>query len=112
VPDKPTAPVTVQSGPNMIVTWSAPYNGGTPITAYKITFEASDSTTYSQETEFCDGSDSTIIDDLSCTVPSSKFIAAPFTLTWGSSLYAQVTAINIKGYSIVSDAGNGGIILT
>jgi hypothetical protein len=45
-------------------------------------------------------------------VTSSKFIATPFSLPWGSSLYAKVLAINIKGNSIASDAGNGGIILT
>jgi hypothetical protein len=33
-------------------------------------------------------------------------------LPWGSSLYARVSAINIKGSSLVSDAGNGGVILT
>jgi len=47
-----------------------------------------------------------------CTIPSYKFVEAPFNLAWGSNLIAKVIAINIKGASIESDAGSGGIILT
>lgn len=111
VPNKPMAPVTTQSGPNMIVTWSAPYNGGTTITAYQIIFQGDDGLTYSEETNSCDGT-GTIVTLKSCIVPSYKFITAPFSLSWGSSLYAKVIAINVKGGSVESDAGNGGVILT
>lgn len=70
------------------------------------------SAVYAVETEFCDGSNSAIVTGLSCTIPSSKFVEAPFSLAWGSSLTAKVVAVNVKGDSIESDAGNGGIILT
>lgn len=37
---------------------------------------------------------------------------APFHLTWGSSIYAKVVAINTIGNSAESLAGNGAIIMT
>jgi hypothetical protein len=37
---------------------------------------------------------------------------APFSLEWGSSVYAKVITLNDYGESVASDEGNGGIILT
>ena len=42
----------------------------------------------------------------------SDLRVAPYHLTWGSSVFAKVMAINIKGNSLVSDEGNGAVILT
>ena len=39
-------------------------------------------------------------------------MAAPFSLTWGSSVYAKVSATNIRGNSLQSLAGNGAILIT
>jgi hypothetical protein len=47
-----------------------------------------------------------------CSVISSTFKLTPFSLSWGTSLYAKIIAINVKGNSISSDSGNGGFILT
>ena len=49
---------------------------------------------------------------LSCQIPISTLITNPFSLPWGSSIYANIIATNSYGDSIVSDAGNGAIILT
>ena len=38
VPDQPSAPTTTQSGPNMIVKWSMPYNGASVVFAYQVEF--------------------------------------------------------------------------
>lgn len=38
MPDTPSAPVTVLDGDNVITSWVAPYNGGSPITGYRIYF--------------------------------------------------------------------------
>jgi len=35
-PEKPTAPTTTVSGPNVIIDWIAPYDNGSPITGYKV----------------------------------------------------------------------------
>jgi hypothetical protein len=37
VPAQPVAPITTWSPDNVIITWSAPDNGGSPITGYVIT---------------------------------------------------------------------------
>jgi hypothetical protein len=45
-------------------------------------------------------------------VPSVRFTQAPYSLAWGSSIYARVKAVNSKGISVVSGEGNGAMILT
>jgi hypothetical protein len=37
---------------------------------------------------------------------------APYSLTWGSSVYAKLVAYNIYGDSVISGAGNGAVIYT
>ncbi len=37
-------------------------------------------------------------------------IASPYTLPWGSAVYAKVSATNIKGTSPSSNVSSGGII--
>jgi hypothetical protein len=49
---------------------------------------------------------------MTCTVPTTSLLVAPFLLPWGSSIYAQVVAQNIYGVSEISLVGNGAIILT
>jgi len=46
-----------------------------------------------------------------CTVPSVVFTQFPYNLKWGSSIYAQIVATNVKGTSSLSESGNGAIIL-
>jgi hypothetical protein len=43
---------------------------------------------------------------------SAAFTASPYSLAWGSSIYAKVSATNSKGTSVVSQGGNGAIIWT
>ena len=47
-----------------------------------------------------------------CSVLISDLIKSPYHMAWGASIKARVTAQNIIGSSIVSDTGNGAIILT
>lgn len=42
----------------------------------------------------------------------STLVAAPYSLSYGESIFAKVVATNSKGDSIVSDAGNGAIVIT
>lgn len=59
----------------------------------------------------CDGTLAEVVTSKSCTVDNYDFNEAPFSLPWGSSIYAKVIAINVKGGSVESLAGNGAIIL-
>lgn len=45
-------------------------------------------------------------------IPISTIISSPYSLPWGSSVYATVSSTNIVGYSEISNSGNGAIILT
>lgn len=45
-------------------------------------------------------------------MPSASFIQAPFNLPYGSDIYAKIIAVNVKGDSVMSDEGNGGVIQT
>ena len=91
------------------MTWVEPDSGGSPITGYRIRFVLNDGVTYSTEPTNCDQSSSTAT---SCTVPVTALKAAPFSLDWGTSVYAKVTAINVYGDSLESSEGNGAIITT
>jgi hypothetical protein len=112
VPDQPAAPTTEIDGDYVKITWVIPYDGSTLITGYFVTIRHNDGLTFSEESTNCDGLDSTIISEYSCSVLISDLLVAPYHLPYGSSVYAKVMAINIIGNSLISDEGNGAIILT
>jgi hypothetical protein len=55
-PDRPTAPSTVLQDTNILITWSAPFAQGSPITSYKIQIRQNDNSSYSLDLTNCDGS--------------------------------------------------------
>lgn len=112
-PHVPVAPTTiVVSDTSVIIDWEAPSAQGSPITAYTISIRQSDGLTYDTELTSCDGTDPVIVSGTTCSVPIPALQAAPFSLPWGSSIYAKIIATNIYGSSANSDEGNGAIILT
>ena len=48
----------------------------------------------------------------SCIIPVAVLRNAPYSLEWGSSIYAKVTATNVYGDSLESLEGNGAVITT
>jgi hypothetical protein len=68
--------------------------------------------TYSENLVYCNGADSGIIAALSCSIPASVLNISPYSLAWGTSVFAKVRATNEKGASTESNAGNGAIIYT
>jgi hypothetical protein len=99
-------------GTDVLVNWLAPNNRGSPITRYYIKLIQYDGTSYSEDVVSCDGSDSTIMADLECAVPIATLKAMPFSLEWGTDVYAKVIATNVYGDSTISLAGNGARILS
>jgi hypothetical protein len=95
----------------VVIDWTAPYNGGTLITSYTIEIRTSDISVYEIDSVDCDGEDSTILSETQCTVTVSTLKDTPFSLAWGSGVYAIITATNYLGSSDASDSGNGAIIL-
>ena len=59
--------------------------------------------TFTEDTVNCDGSDSTIMTNLACEVPISTLKTTPYSIEWGLSIWAKVTAVNLYGESIESD---------
>jgi len=93
-------------------TWTLPSDGGSPIAAYRIYIRESDEVTFTQDMADCNGVDSTIIAQRTCTVQTSTLLAEPYSLKWGDSVYAEVVAHNAYGISDTSEIGNGALILT
>lgn len=96
----------------MIISWTPPSDNGAEITSYTISIRQSDGVTFTVDSVDCDGSDSTIVSQTQCTVPLATLTSAPYSLSFGDSIYAKVIATNVKGDSIESDEGNGAIIIT
>jgi len=100
------------SGDSVIITWNEPENQGSAITEYKVYIRQSDGVTYSMDLTSCDGRIATVINTRSCLVPIQTLRAAPFSLSWGSSVFIKVEAVNTYGISSISLEGNGAVILT
>lgn len=66
IPDTPVAPTTAINGNNVDFAWTAPYNGGSPITAYTVTIRHGDGTSYSVDLVNCDGSSAGILSSATC----------------------------------------------
>jgi len=101
VPDQPASPTSTLSNDQVVIDWTAPPDGGSPITGYVLTIRKSDGD-YAEETVNCDGSDSSIIAATQCTVPVSVLLASPYSLSWGNQVYTIVTATNLVGTSVNS----------
>jgi hypothetical protein len=112
IPDQPQPPVTTFLRETVQIDWIEPFTGGSAITGYKIYIRESDAIEYTLELHDCDGGVETIWSNQQCTVLVSTLRNAPFSLLWGSSVYAKVLAYNLYGESTVSDEGNGAVIIT
>jgi len=112
VPEQPAAPTTTVNGDNVDIAWTAPADGGSPIIAYTVKIRETDGVTFTADVTNCDGSDSAIVSARTCSVPIATLRAAPFSLNWGDSIFAQITASNVEGDSAASTEGNGAVILT
>lgn len=59
----------------------------------------------------CDGASASVLANRICTISNSLFTNAPFSLPWGSQVYAKIIATNVKGDSLPSLTGSGAFIL-
>jgi hypothetical protein len=97
---------------DIVIRWTAPVSGGSPITSYQVLIRQSDGTTFTEELTYCDGSDPAITAALQCSIPSAVLNSSPYNIEWGQGIWAKVAAINAYGISAFSNEGNGGIIIT
>jgi hypothetical protein len=54
IPDAPLLPITTINNSKVDISWTAPYNGGSPILSYKVQIQTSDGATYSEDAANCD----------------------------------------------------------
>jgi hypothetical protein len=109
LPGQPDAPVTTWTPDDVIVTWTAPNDGGSPIIGYTVSIRESDDITFTTALTDCDMSSSTLT---TCTIPVTTLRSAPYIIEWGSSIYVKLIASNVYGDSLESVEGNGAIITT
>ena len=77
-PNVPAEPVTsVNSNTSVTITWVAPTDGGSPITAYTVAIKNSQGT-FITESANCN------VSTTSCTVPISVLLATTYNLVWGA----------------------------
>ena len=91
------------------VTWSEPINNGSPITAYKILIQQKQ-LTFAEESVDCIGGSPTLISERTCSIALTGLRAAPYLLTKGDSVVAQILSINLYGESTQIVTGSGAVI--
>ena len=104
-------------GTNVHVTWSAPVDNGSPISRYEVLWAVSDaSSTFVEETVYCDGSQSSILLDRECTIPMGQFWAATsstsLSYTQGQTLTLKIRASNAIGAGALSSVATGPVVST
>lgn len=102
-PGQPLPPIFSLNKTNVILTWSNPTDtGGDAITGYKIVFLNKATAAYEEHVSLCDGSQTTVIQLKSCTIPMTSFIST-LGYTAGQTLLAEVQARNSKGLGVMSN---------
>lgn len=91
---------------NVLVQWTEPNDNGSPILGYKVYIRQSDDVTYTQETANCD------VSATQCEIPIADLRDVPYSLPWGSNIYAKIKGYNTYGDSAMSQAGYQAVILT
>ena len=95
-PAQVDAPSTAISGTNALITWTAPDDNGSTITAYEVVLMTS-LATFVEETVYCDGTQSAIVAALQCEIPVTILRASPYDLAYNELIIAKVSAINLNG---------------
>lgn len=86
---------------------------GSPILGYRVKIRGIDSKDYNYNQDLCQDYDNPdMIATSSCKVPIYILMDWPFSLPWGSSIIASLSAYNSYGDSDISQTGNGAVITT
>jgi hypothetical protein len=109
LPIKPEAPTTTTISNFVRVSWPTPVNNGSPITGYQVFIQQKDGV-YTQEFTDCLGYSAEVIAQDYCDILLDTLTAAPYSLVLNDEVWAQVRTQNFYGWSLISDAGNSGLI--
>jgi hypothetical protein len=111
VPGPVDAPSSEISGTNALISWTAPEDYGSTITAYKVVLLTALSA-YEEEVVYCDGTQSAIVAALQCEIPVTVLRASPYDLAYDELIVAKVSAINSNGEGPESTAAGSATIQT
>jgi hypothetical protein len=110
-PDKPILTTRVSDlVSEVVIEWDIVARGS-PVTSVQVWIRESDGLTFTTESIYCIPNDATVLSTMSCSVPFSVLISEPYSLPYGSSVFAKVAATNDYGTSEISDQENGAVIL-
>lgn len=101
-PQIPTAPTTSIQGTNVLISWTAPDNGGSTILSYRV--QVKDALGNYQNLVLAQAT-------TSITLPISNYTSEPFNLMQGYLVSAKVSASNSIGEGPVSLANSDGALI-
>jgi hypothetical protein len=110
IAEPPVTVTTANVNELVTITWSEPVSNGSPITAYRIYVQEQGSTTFTEETVDCVGTDSTVITDRTCSISLVTLKASPYLLVKDDSVVAKIISVNVYGESVLSSEGSGAVI--
>ena len=96
---------------DVIISWTAPNDNSSPITAYLIEILDRAGTTWTEDSTNCDASSGDIFDSLTCVIPMSVFLATPYSLLQGDLIEVRASAYNHNGWSPVSSTNTEGALV-
>jgi hypothetical protein len=90
-----------------VITWSAPVDHGSPITAYLIEVRDKYVTAWTEDSS-CDGSSSSVVSALSCEIPMLTLTSSPYSYELEDLIVVRVSAYNEKGWGSSSTENTAG----
>ena len=90
---------TSNVGTSVIINWTLPYDGSSPLLYFVLEIETS-TRTFIEQTTYCNArSDPAVITNQYCVLPMDILTSAPFNLIQGNIVVATISAANILGQS-------------
>jgi hypothetical protein len=90
------------------ISWVAPSSNSESIDAYIIKISDSTNSNYYEDTTDCDGSTTTVITNMACTIPMSTLTSSPYNLVFGDLVDVIASAHNSNGYGSYSPDNTAG----
>lgn len=103
---------TTVDADNILIQWTAPADGGSPIFEYVVLIRQNEGLYFSRDTASCNGYTVEALQQHKCYVPISTLRGSPWLLEWGSHVFAKVQAKTLVGDSPWSAVGNGAEIVS
>jgi hypothetical protein len=110
IADAPLTVTTANVNELVSITWSEPLSNGSPITDYRIYVQEHGSTTFTEESVECVGSDSTVISSRTCSITLATLKVSPYLLVRDDNVVAKIVSVNVYGDSEQSSEGSGAVI--